>query len=295
MLDKETDARFIGYGAMLCESLVGLLALIAATSMFPGDYFAINATPEVFAKLGLHTVNLDMFSREVGEKLAGRTGGAVSLAVGMAQIFKGLPGMDRLMAYWYHYAIMFEALFILTTVDTGTRVARYVLQELMGRVHKDFGNSAWLPGNLVATSLVVAGWGYMIYTGTISTIWPLFGTGNQLLATIALAITTTFLINMGKAKYALLTAIPMCFVGVTTVTAGILSIKNIFWPLTSKPGQGFTGYLDSILMSIFIIGVVLVVFDAARRWIAVLNGAPPPAESFGPPVTADHQIKMGCC
>ena len=136
MLDKETDARFIGYGAMVCESLVGVLALIAATSMHPGDYFAINTTPEVFAKLGLHTVNLDMFSREVGEKLAGRTGGAVSLAVGMAQIFKGLPGMDRLMAYWYHYAIMFEALFILTTVDTGTRVARYVLQEIMGRAHK---------------------------------------------------------------------------------------------------------------------------------------------------------------
>jgi carbon starvation protein len=295
MLDKETDARFIGYGAMLCESLVGLLALIAATSMFPGDYFAINTTPEVFAKLGMHTVNLDMFSREVGEKLAGRTGGAVSLAVGMAQIFKGLPGMDRLMAYWYHYAIMFEALFILTTVDTGTRVARYVLQELMGRVHKPFASSAWLPGNLVATSVVVSGWGYLIYTGTISTIWPLFGTGNQLLATIALAITTTFLINMGKAKYALVTAIPMCFVGVTTVTAGVLSIKNIFWPLTFKPGQVFTGYLDSILMGIFILGVVLVVFDAVRRWIAVLNGAEPPAEAFGPPVTAGNQIKMGCC
>jgi carbon starvation protein len=295
MLDKETDARFIGYGAMLCESLVGLLALIAATSMFPGDYFAINTTPEVFAKLGLHTVNLDMFSREVGEKLAGRTGGAVSLAVGMAQIFKGLPGMDRLMAYWYHYAIMFEALFILTTVDTGTRVARYVLQELMGRVHKPFANSAWLPGNLVATSLVVSGWGYLIYTGTISTIWPLFGTGNQLLATIALAVTTTFLINMGKAKYALITAIPMCFVGVTTLTAGVLSIKNIFWPLTSKPGQVFTGYLDSILMGIFIVGVLLVVFDAVRRWIAVLNGAAPPTQAFGPPVTAGNQIKMGCC
>ena len=295
MLDKETDARFIGYGAMLCESLVGLLALIAATSMFPGDYFAINTTPEVFAKLGLHTVNLDMFSREVGEKLAGRTGGAVSLAVGMAQIFKGLPGMDRLMAYWYHYAIMFEALFILTTVDTGTRVARYVLQELMGRVHKPFANSAWLPGNLVATSVVVSGWGYLIYTGTISTIWPLFGTGNQLLATIALAVTTTFLINMGKAKYALITAIPMCFVGVTTLTAGVLSIKNIFWPLTSKPGQVFTGYLDSILMGIFIVGVLLVVFDAVRRWIAVLNGAAPPTQAFGPPVTAGNQIKMGCC
>ena len=295
MLDKETDARFIGFGAMLCESLVGLLALIAATSMFPGDYFAINTTPEVFAKLGLHTVNLDMFSREVGEKLAGRTGGAVSLAVGMAQIFKGLPGMDRLMAYWYHYAIMFEALFILTTVDTGTRVARYVLQELMGRVHKPFANSAWLPGNLVATTLVVSGWGYLIYTGTISTIWPLFGTGNQLLATIALAVTTTFLINMGKAKYAPITAIPMCFVGVTTLTAGVLSIKNIFWPLTSKPGQVFTGYLDSILMGIFIVGVVLVVFDAVRRWIAVLNGAAPPTDAFGPPVMAGGEIKMGCC
>jgi carbon starvation protein len=295
MLDKESDARFIGYGAMLCESLVGVLALIAATSMHPGDYFAINTSSEVFAKLGLHTVNLDMFSREVGEKLAGRTGGAVSLAVGMAQIFKGLPGMDRLMAYWYHYAIMFEALFILTTVDTGTRVARYVLQELMGRVHKPFADSAWLPGNLAATSLVVGGWGYLIYTGTISTIWPLFGTGNQLLATIALAITTTFLINMGKAKYAPITAIPMCFVGVTTVTAGVLSIKNIFWPLTSKPGQMFTGYLDSTLMGIFIAGVVLVVFDAVRRWMAVLNGAEPPAEAFGPPVTAGHEVKMGCC
>ena len=295
MLDKETDARFIGFGAMLCESLVGVLALIAATSMYPGDYFAINTTPEVFAKLGLHTVNLNIFSQEVGEKLAGRTGGAVSLAVGMAQIFKGLPGMDRLMAYWYHYAIMFEALFILTTVDTGTRVARYVLQELVGRVHKPFANTSWLPGNLVATACVVSGWGYLIYTGTISTIWPLFGTGNQLLATIALSITTTFLINMGKARYALITAIPMCFVGVTTLTAGVLSIKNIFWPLTSKPGQEFTGYLDSILMGIFILGVILVVFDAARRWIAVLHGAEPPAEAFGPPVTGKGEIKMGCC
>ena len=295
MLDKETDARFIGFGAMLCESLVGLLALIAATSMHPGDYFAINTAPDVFAKLGMHTVNLDMFSREVGEKLAGRTGGAVSLAIGMAQIFKGLPGMDRLMAYWYHYAIMFEALFILTTVDTGTRVARYVLQELMGRVHKPFANSAWLPGNLIATSCVVSGWGYLIYTGTISTIWPLFGTGNQLLATIALSISTTFLINMGKVKYALITAIPMCFVGVTTVTAGILSIKNTFWPLTSKPGQMFTGYLDTTLMGIFILGVILVVFDAARRWVAVLNGAEPPAEAFGPPVAERETVKMGCC
>jgi carbon starvation protein len=295
MLDKETDARFIGYGAMMAESLVGMLALIAATSMYQGDYFAINSTAAEFGKLGLHTVNLDLFSREVGEKLAGRTGGAVSLAIGMAQIFRGLPGMDRLLAYWYHYAIMFEALFILTTIDAGTRVARYVMQELLGRVHKSFANTAWVPGNLIATFFVVLGWGYFIYTGTVSTIWPLFGIGNQLLATIALAVSTTFLINMGKAKYALLTGIPMVFVGVTTVTAGVASVKNIFWPLTSKPGQQVTGYLDSILTTIFIAGVLLVVFGAVRRWIAVLNGAPAPAEAFGTPVTPDGGVRMGCC
>ena len=295
MLDKESDARFIGYGAMICESLVGLLALIAACSLHPGDYFAINTTPAVFSHLGMSTVNLDLFSREVGEKLAGRTGGAGSLAVGLAQIFRGLPGMDRLMGYWYHYAIMFEALFILTTIDTGTRVARYVLQELMGKVHKPFGNSAWLPGNLITSAVVVLGWGYLIYTGSISTLWPLFGTGNQLLATIALAVTTTFLINMGKQKYAWITVVPMCFVGVTTITAGVLSIKNIFWPLTSIPGQVLTGYLDSVLMTIFIVGVVLVVFSAVRRWIAVLNGAPAPQEAFGPPLTPAGEVKMGCC
>jgi len=213
----------------------------------------------------------------------------------MAQIFKGLPGMDKLMAYWYHYAIMFEALFILTTVDTGTRVARYVLQELLGRVNKDFARTNWMPGNLMATALVVSGWGYMIYTGTISTIWPLFGTGNQLLATIALAISTTFLINMGKARYAWITAVPMCFVSVTTVTAGVLSVRNIFWPMTLKPATLFTGYLDTTLMGIFILGVILVVFDAIRRWIAVLNGAKPPAAAFGPPVTEANTVKMGCC
>ena len=295
MLDKESDARFIGYGAMVCESIVGLLALIAACSLAPGDYFGINTTPAVFSHLGLSTVNLDMFSREVGEKLAGRTGGAVSLAIGMATIFRGLPGMARLMGYWYHYAIMFEALFILTTVDTGTRVARYVLQELLGKVHKPFGNNAWLPGNLITSSVVVLGWGYLIYTGNISTLWPLFGTGNQLLATIALAVTTTFLINMGKQKYAWITAVPMCFVGVTTLTAGVMGIKNIFWPLTSTPGQVFTGYLDSILMSIFIAGVVLVLFDAVRRWIMVAKGAPAPVEAFGPPLTTAGEVKMGCC
>ena len=293
MLWKETDARFIGYGAMMCEGMVALLALIAACSMYPGDYFAINTAPAVFAKLGMHTVNLDMFSAEVGEQLAGRTGGAVSLAVGMAQIFKGLPGMKTLTGYWYHYAIMFEALFILTTVDTGTRVARYVMHELLGRVHKPFSNTAWLPGNLVTSIIVVASWGYLIYTGSISTLWPLFGTGNQLLATIALAVVTTFLVNMGKTKYAFITAIPMCFVGVTTLTAGVLSIKNIYLPLAQQPGHAFQGYLDSSLMVIFILGVVLVLIEAGRRCWKTLHGAPIPEEAFGKPELVG--AKMGCC
>jgi carbon starvation protein len=297
MLDKETDARFIGYGAMMCEGIVAVLALIAATSMYPGDYFAINTAPAVFQKLGFAKVNLDMYSKEVGEVLDGRTGGAVSLAVGMAQIFKGLPGMQTLMGYWYHYAIMFEALFILTTVDTGTRVARYVMHELIGKVYKPFANHAWLPGNLVSTALVVLGWGYLIYTGNISTIWPLFGTGNQLLATIALAVATTFIVNMGKVRYAWVTAVPMLFVGVTTVTAGILSIKNIFWPLTSKPGKVFQGYLDTVLMVIFIVGVILVVFDAARRCMKTLRGEPVPKEAFGATVPAPVGAgnTMRCC
>jgi carbon starvation protein len=295
MLNKETDARFIGYGAMVAESLVAVLSLIAACSLFPGDYFGINVPADAFAKLGLHTVNLDLFSSEVGEKLAGRTGGAVSLAVGMAQIFRGIPGMTRLMGYWYHYAIMFEALFILTTIDTGTRVARYVLQELMGKLHKPFANHAWQPGNMITTFFVVMGWGYLIYTGNISTLWPLFGTGNQLLATIALAVGTAFLINMGKAKYAWITVAPMLFVGTTTLTAGVLSIKNIFWPLTKKPGFVFQGYLDSTLMAIFVTGVVLVLLNVARRCWQTLHGVPIPKEAFGAPAVGEGMPSSGCC
>ena len=295
LIDKETDARFIGYGAMLAESLVGVLALIAACSLAPGDYFAVNAPPAIFAKLGLHTVNLPEFSREIGEQLAGRTGGAVSLAIGMAQIFRNIPGMKALMGYWYHYAIMFEALFILTTIDTGTRVARYVMQEVLGRtVHKRFADSHWVWGNLLCTAVVTFAWAYLIYTGNISTLWPLFGTGNQLLATIALAVCTTFLVNMGKARYAFITAVPLVFVGTITLSAGVLSIQNIFWPMTRVPGMVFTGYLDSTLMTLFILGVILVVADAARRCWKTLHGEPVPEEAFGPPVIKDGPPAR-CC
>jgi carbon starvation protein len=279
LISKETDARFIGYGAMLAESLVGVLALIAACSMAPGDYFAINVPPAVFAKLGMHAVNLPEFSREIGEQLAGRTGGAVSLAIGMAQIFRGIPGMKALMGYWYHYAIMFEALFILTTIDAGTRVARYVMQEVMGKLYKPLGRTNWLPSNLLATAIIVVSWGYLIWGGTIATIWPLFGTANQLLASIALATMTTYLVNHNKAVYAWCTLVPALFVLVTTVSAGTLSIQHTFWPMAMHPGSQLQGWIETTLMVLFIVGAVVIVGSALLRCLKTLRGVPPPSAS----------------
>jgi carbon starvation protein len=294
MLNRESDARFVGYGAMAAESLVAVMALIAACSLAPGDYFAINVSPAVFARLGLHTIDLPQLSAEVGENLAGRTGGGVSLAIGMAHIFRGLPGMHALVSYWYHYAVMFEALFILTTVDAGTRAARYLLQELLGKIAAPFADPKWLPGIVLSTGIIVGSWGYLIYTGSITTIWPLFGTGNQLLATIALAIGTVYLVNNGKLRYAWTTAIPTVFVGITTFTAAVLSIFTIFWPLTHTPGTRVQGYLDSTLMALFLVGVVTVVSAAAYRIWATLHGVPLPPESFAAESTHGTD-KIGCC
>ena len=183
MIDKETDIRPVGYGAMLIEGVVGIMALIAAASMAPGDYFAINVPPAAYANLVFEgqqmvPVNVPAIEAAVGENVIGRTGGAVSLAVGMAQIFAALPGMQGLLAYWYHFAIMFEALFILTTIDSGTRVGRFLLQEFMGRAYAPFARH----DNLVRRSarhvaLMVVSWAYFIYTGQINTIWPMFGVG----------------------------------------------------------------------------------------------------------------------
>jgi carbon starvation protein len=191
---------------------------------------------------------------------------------------------------------MFEALFILTTVDAGTRAARYVLQELLGKVHKPFANTAWLPGNIITTALIVAAWGYLIYTGSVATIWPLFGTGNQLLATIALAVTSTFLVNQGKVKYAWITAVPMLFVGVTTFIAGIESVRDIFWPMAMRPSVRFQGWFDSTLMVLFIVGVVLVVGSAARRCWQTVHGVPLPPDASGPvtPEESGHVVNA-CC
>jgi carbon starvation protein len=270
MISKESDTRLIGYGAMAVESIVSVIALIAACSLHPGDYFAINVPPEIYATLGMHPVNLAVLSQQVGENVVGRTGGAVSLAVGFAQIFSGLPGMQKLMSYWYHFAIMFEALFILTTIDTGTRVARFLVQEFGGRIYKPLERTHWLPGNLFATFLVVASWGYFIWTGNISTIWPMFGTANQLLAGVALAVITACIINAGKVRYVWVSLVPLVFVGVTTLYAGWRNIFDNFLPLVSKPGQRSIGVINVTLTVIIMACLVIIVIETIRRAYRVL-------------------------
>ncbi|HEU5180469.1 MAG TPA: carbon starvation protein A [Candidatus Polarisedimenticolia bacterium] len=281
MISRETDARVIGYGSMLMEGFVGVMAFIAATSLHPGDYFAINATPEKFATLGMTPVNLPEFSAAVGESLAGRTGGAVSLAIGMAQIFAALPGLKGLLAYWYHFAIMFEALFILTTIDTGTRVARFMVQEFLGRVYRPLERTDWLPGTILSSLLVVIAWSYFIWTGSISTIWPMFGVSNQLLASIALCVGTTVLVNAGKARYTWITLLPLTFVATTTLTAGWLNVTDNFLPL-ARSGQPFQGYLNATMTVVMMVCVVTILVESARRWVAVLRPPRRPLSQSSP-------------
>ena len=281
MIDRESDIRPIGYGAMLIEGLVGIMSLVAATAMFPGDYFAINTPPAAFAKLDIPVVNLPALESAVGEQVAGRTGGAVSLAVGIAQIFTGLPGMRGLMDYWYHFAIMFEALFILTTIDTGTRVARFLVQEFLGRFYAPMGRQEWLPGSVVSTLMVVCAWAYFIWTGSISTIWPMFGIANQLLASVALAVGTTIIINTGKARYAWVTLVPLAFVSVTTLTAGALSVRDNFWPMAVGPvaERHFQGFLNTGLTIMMMVCVLVILSNAIWRWALVLRGRLPIAQT----------------
>ena len=274
MISRERDCRMIGYGAMLCEGWVGLTALIAAAALYPEDYFAINVSAEKFAQLGMSVIHLPELSLQVGENVAGRPGGAVSLAVGMAQIFSSLPGLRSLMSYWYHFAIMFEALFILTTIDTGTRVARFLVQELFGRIHEPWGKPDWLPGTLLATTLVVGGWASLIWTGSISTLWPLFGIANQLLASIALVIGTTLLVHAEKSRYLWVTLLPLSFVTTTTITAAFQSIFQNFLPLAQK-GQPVLAYLNTGVTVLMVLALTAMVGIGAKKWFPGLKNASP--------------------
>ena len=246
MLDNEAHAPFIGYGAMLMESFVAIMALIAATALEPGIYFAMNSPPALIgttaadaaAKISSwgFTVTpemLDQAAKDVGEStILSRTGGAPTLAVGMAEILSGAIGGKALMAFWYHFAILFEALFILTTIDAGTRVARFMIQDLIGTVVPVFRNTKSWAANIVATTIAVAGWGYFLYQGVvdplggINTLWPLFGIANQMLACIALMLCTVVLFKMKRERYAWVTAMPMAWLAICTLSAGWHKLFN---------------------------------------------------------------------
>ncbi|MCY0991505.1 carbon starvation protein A [Nannocystis sp. ILAH1] len=354
MIDKESDIRPIGYGAMLMEGLVGITALLAATALPPADYFAINTDPKIavvadakgglapsqaalaaldpvmtaedrrrlgltegqsataaaektlklsevlrlsngslaalgfhadpgsvhaselsvadFKRLGVKVEDLPTLAEATDEVIAARTGGAVSLAVGMARVFSGLPGMRSLLDYWYHFAIMFEALFILTTIDTGTRVGRFLLQEFLGRFHRKLGDPSWLPGAVLSSLVIVAGWSYFILTGSIATIWPMFGIANQLLASVALAVGTTIVLKEGRRPaYAWVTLGPLLFVGTTTLTAGFRSLVEVYVPMTRDPATATMGVVNTVVTATLLTCVLAIVVMSARKWRELLR------------------------
>jgi carbon starvation protein len=311
MLMKESDARLIGYGGMLMESFVAVMALCAAAVLDPGVYFAINAPAAALGPTAATAAEavrgwgftvtpgqMEALAASVGERtLIARSGGAPSLAVGMAQIFSGAFGQG-MMALWYHFAIMFEALFILTTVDTGTRVGRFMLQELAGHVWRPLGRTSWYPSIVLSSALVVAGWGYFLVQGVldplggINSLWPLFGISNQLLAAVALCVGTTILIKAGKARYAFVTIAPLAWLLVVTFTAGWQKIFD------ADPRLGFLAHaastaaqvaagsldaargarlvfndqLDALVAGAFLLVTLLVVASSVREWVQVLRG-----------------------
>jgi len=306
LLAKETNARAVGYGSMLLESFVALMALIAAASLQPGIFFAVNSpagivgsTPEAASAMitswGFPVTASDMqqLATDVGEKtLFYRTGGAPSLALGMAHIF-AFVGSPKLIAFWYHFAIMFEVLFILTVLDAGTRVGRFMLQDLAGHVYPKMKQTSWKPGMLATSAVVVAAWGYFLFQGVrdplggINSLWPLFGIANQLLATIALCVATTILVKMHGAKYLWVTLIPLSWLVIVTFTAGW---QKIFSPLpdlgflsqADKLAAGahtaatatliFNARLDAAVCGVFLILVTVILVDSIRVWMGILSG-----------------------
>ena len=283
MIQRETDARMIGYGGMLMESFVGVMAMIAACTLDPGVYFAMNTTPAALAQasqalgqagFAVTPDAMQALAERMGEAtLVARSGGAPSLAVGMAQIFAGAMnafGGKTLDALWYHFAIMFEALFILTTIDTGTRVGRFMLQEVVGHVWPRFGETSWYPSVLLASAGVVAGWGYFLYQGVvdplggINSLWPLFGISNQLLAAVALCVGTTILIKMGRARYGWVTLVPLAWLVTVTITAGW---QKVFSP---DPRLGFLAHAASLAGSANPDAPRLVFNDHVNAFVAVL-------------------------
>jgi carbon starvation protein len=284
MLDRERDILPIGYGAMLLEGFVGVVALVAACALHPSDYFAINTRPEVYATLGMVPQHLHALEAEVGETLAGRPGGAVSLAVGMAQIFSSLPLLRGLMGFWYHFAIMFEALFVLTLIDAGTRVTRYMLQEVGGMAVPALRGWTGMAPTLLFSALAAVSWGWFVWTGTVSTIWPMLGVSNQLLAAFALAIGTSVLLNTGKGRYAPVTLVPLAFMCVNTLTAGWMNLSvNYLHPqlqagapdlLAAFVAAPATARVQCVVTLVVMALLVVVMVDSSVRWVRWLRHEP---------------------
>jgi carbon starvation protein len=320
LLENEADARMVGYGGMLTESLVAILALIAACVLTPGVYFAINApagiigttvesAAQVIGTWGfvLHPDEMLALATQVEESsLLSRTGGAPSLAVGMAKIFASVLGGDRAMGLWYHFALMFEALFILTTIDSGTRVGRFMLQDLGKHLWAPFGRVSWYPAVVAASTIVVAMWGFFLYQGVtdplggINSLWPLFGISNQLLAAVALCVGTTIIIKMGKARYAWVTLVPLVWLVIVTTTASLMKIfsadprigflSHASWvrdrlaagelPPGVSDAAGaarliFNDNLNALVAGFFLLSVVVILAGSAHEWWAVLTGRKP--------------------
>src|SRR5439155_13823367 len=313
MITRETDARIIGYGGMIMESFVGIMAMIAACTLDPGVYFAMNTTPaalagasDVLNQAGFVVTPdyMQALAAQMGEQtLIARTGGAPSLAVGIAHIFSGLTtalGGKTLSALWYHFAIMFEALFILTTIDTGTRVGRFMLQEIGGHVWPKFGETSWLPSVLISSGAVCAAWGYFLWQGVvdpyggINSLWPLFGIANQLLAAVALVVATTILLKMGRLKWIWVTLAPMVWLITITMTAswqkifsgdpriGFLSGANALVAqiaagtipaarLTEIQRTIFNLRLDAVVTAVLAAMILVLVVEALLRWTAILT------------------------
>jgi len=327
LIQKESQTRFIGYGAMLMESFVAIMALIAATTLDPGVYFAMNAPATVLGdtvQSASQAVNgfgfsvspetLQTTADNVGEEsIVGRTGGAPTLAVGMSAIFSGLIGGPALQAFWYHFAIMFEALFILTTVDAGTRVGRFMIQDMIGNVYRPFANPSWLPGNLISSALIVGAWGYFLYAGVndplggINQLFPLFGIANQLLAAVALTVGTTILIKMGKLRYAWVTALPLLWDASVTLTASWMKIfsadpKLGFFAQRSAAQEALANgelygtaqsaddvrqiitnsTVDGVLSILFALLIIIILADAIRVWFGIIRGGQRPELSEAP-------------
>ena len=271
LVDKWSDILPVAFGAMLAECVVGVMALIAATALHPADYFAINSAPAAFAKLGMNVVDLPYLSKEIGLDLYGRTGGAVTLAVGMSYIFTKVSWFSSLASYFFQFVVMFEAVFILTAVDSGTRVSRYLIQDFFGEFYSPLKRLDWLPGAIGASVVACVMWGYLLMSGDIGSVWALFGVSNQLMASVGLIIGTTIILRLSqKRRYALTCLIPLAYLFVTVQYAGYWMISNVYFNPAAKGYNIFNGCISIVMLAL---GVIILI-SALRKWKELLVKTP---------------------